>query len=60
MVSSVATASLTMVRSASEAVLLMTPLMVKATSRAVSGSPSVNVTSSRIVNVHVSPSSEHS
>ena len=36
------------------------PLMVKATSRAVSGVPSVNFTSSRTANVQVMPSSDAS
>ena len=44
----------------SEASEFRMPLMVKATSRAVSGVPSVNFTSSRILNVQVMPSSEAS
>ena len=58
--SSVATASRTMDRSASDAGLALMPFMVKATSRAVSGSPSVKRTSSRMVKVQVRPSGEHS
>ena len=58
--SSSATASLTMDISHSEASEFRMPLMVKATSRAVSGVPSVNFTSSRILNVQVMPSSEAS
>ena len=58
--SSTATASRTIDRSHSDASALTMPLMVKATSCAVSGCPSVNRTSSRIPNVHVMPSSEHS
>ena len=58
--SSGATASRTMDRSHSEASAVRMPLIVKATSRAVSGSPSVKRTSSRMVNVQVMPSSEHS
>ena len=58
MVSSAASAFSTMERSASEASLATMELTVKATSRAVSGWPSVNVTSSRMLNVQVRPSSE--
>ena len=58
--SSTATASRTMDRSHSEAAEPMMPLMVKATSRAVSGWPSENRTSSRMENVQMRPSSLHS
>ena len=57
-VASTARASSTMDRSASAASPFTIPLMVKATSSAVSGTPSVNITSSRIWNVQVRPSSE--
>ena len=59
-VSSRATASRTMERSACEDSEFTMPLTVKATSEAVSGSPSENFTSSRMRNVHTRPSSEHS
>ena len=58
--SSVATASFTMDMSHSDASEFKMPLMVKATSRAVSGVPSVNFTSSRTVNVQIMPSSDAS
>ena len=50
----------TMDMSHSDASEFKMPLMVKATSRAVSGVPSVNFTSSRTVNVQVMPSSDAS
>ena len=59
-VSSVATASFIMDRSHSDASAFRMPLRVKATSRAVSGWPSVNFTSSRMANVHVRPSADAS
>ena len=58
MVSSVASALSTIVRSASAASFLMIPFTVKATSEAVRGSPSVNFTSLRMWKVQVRPSSE--
>ena len=58
--SSFATASFTMDISHSDASAFRMPLMVKATSLAVSGVPSVNFASSRMVNVHVMPSSDTS
>ena len=48
-----------MVRSHSLASLLATPLMVYATSWAVTGLPLVNLASVRMVNVQVRPSSLH-
>ena len=57
--SSTATALSTMVRSHSLASLLATPLMVYATSWAVTGLPLVNLASVRMVNVQVRPSSLH-
>ena len=47
-------------RSHSDASAFRMPLRVKATSRAVSGWPSVNFTSSRMANVHVRPSADAS
>ena len=58
--SSSATASLTIDMSHSDASAFRMPLMVNATSRAVSGVPSLNLASSRILNVQVMPSSEAS
>ena len=49
-----------MERSASDEGASLIPLMVKATSSAVSASPSVNFASVRILNVHTMPSSLHS
>ena len=56
-VSSTASTESSMLKSASEFGVASAVLNVNATSDAVRGSPSVNFTSSRMWNVHVSPSS---